>query len=92
MPWKKGQSGNPLGKKNINAPTVKALFCALGGPHGKRYAEMLHQLAVEPHDDPHVRVKALGIIASYVWGKPKETVELSAPDGKPLVIVHEHKA
>ena len=80
MPWQKGQSGNPNGPKR-KEDSVKAMFVALGGADGKAYADQLHRIATGAHDDVHARLKAIGIIANYVWGKPKERLEVTAPEG-----------
>jgi hypothetical protein len=60
------------------------ILTRLGGPDGEEYAKQLHALAVQPHHDAHVRLKALAIIAPYVWGKPRETVELTGAEGGPI--------
>jgi hypothetical protein len=45
---------------------------------------------VLPHPDVHARLKALAIIAMYVWAKPKEKFELTGADGGPVRVVHEY--
>lgn len=90
MPWQKGQSGNPQGRKP-NGHTAKDFFCALGGPNGEAYAKQLHQIATGQHDDAQARLKALAIIAPYVWGKPVETVALDAHVSSQTTVVHQHE-
>ena len=85
MPFLPGQGGRPKGAKN-HGHIARDLFAKLGGPHGKKYAKQLHALACGDHDDIHARIKALAIIAPYIWGKPKETIGLEGGDGGPVVI------
>lgn len=92
MPFQKGQGGRPKGATNKASAHALEVFLKLGGPHGKQYAQQLHDLATKPHDDPHVRLKALAIIAPYIWGKPIERHEVSGVDGGPVRVVHEHHA
>lgn len=93
MPFTKGQSGNPKGRKPKGF-TMHDSFARLGGKDGKQYAEQLHQLAVGKHDDVHARLKALAIIAPYIWGRPIERHEVSGPGGGPIAttVIHEHHA
>ena len=86
MPFKKGQGGRPAGARNRVGKEARDLFTKLGGTDGKAYAEQLHQLAAGKHDDPHARLKALAIIAPYLWGKPVERLEHSGVDGGALEI------
>ena len=91
MPFKKGQGGRPPGAANRLTANAKQIFLTLGGLNGKAYAQQLHNLAVSPETDPHARLKALAIIAPYVWGKPTEYVEMSGPSGG-AVQIHHHFA
>lgn len=86
--WKPGQSGNPRGRKR-NGNTAKDIFTILGGPNGREFADQLYALACGVHDDPGIRVKALAIIAPYIWGKPVETVKLDADITANTKVVHE---
>lgn len=88
MPFKPGEGGRRAGSRNKVGADARALFVQLGGANGQTYAEQLHQLAA--HKDPHVRMKAITLIASYVWGKPTETVDLKADVTTATTIVHEH--
>lgn len=85
MPWQKGQSGNPRGRRR-NGNTAKDWFCKLGGENGKQYAERLHGMAMDPKSPDALR--ALALIAGYVWGKPKEIVEIDLPRLPVVSIVH----
>lgn len=86
MPFKKGQGGRPKGAPNKVGRDVRALFAQLGGPDGEVYAKQLHAIAAGQHDDVHARLKALTLIAGYVWGKPTEHVQLEGEGGGPVVI------
>lgn len=86
MPYQKGQGGRPKGVRNRATQAATDIFAKLGGPNGKLYAAQLHALACGPHDDPHVRIKALALIVPYVWGKPTEHMTLSGEDGGPVAI------
>lgn len=66
------------------------VFFDLGGENGHLYAKQLHAIACEPHPDVQARLKALSLIAPYVWGKPVEKHEISGKDGGPVRVVHEH--
>lgn len=86
MPFQPGQGGRPRGARNRVSRQVGDAFLKLGGPNGQQYAKQLHELATGKHDDPHVRIKALAIIAPYVWGKPTEHVEVAGEGGGPVQI------
>lgn len=88
MPFKPGQGGRPKGIPNKATRAVHEAFTKLGGPNGQKYAKQLHDLACGVHDDPHVRIKALAIIAPYVWGKPKDTLDVQG--GMQLRVTWEH--
>ncbi|HAM59498.1 MAG TPA: hypothetical protein DCQ64_30455 [Candidatus Rokubacteria bacterium] len=84
MPWAKGQSGNPHGRRKLPKPqTKKDWFCSLGGEEGEAYARELDRLA-RRGKDPLVRLKAIAIIAPYVWQKLPERHSLEGPDGGPI--------
>ena len=86
MAFRKGEGGRPLGATNRAGREAALLFKKLGGPNGKRYAQQLHELAVGKHDDVHARIKALAIIAPYIWGKPTETHQLIGEGGGPVIV------
>ena len=82
-------TGKPPSIRSRGSHATSEPFLRLGGPHGKKYAEQLHQLATGKHDDPNVRIKALAIIAPYVWGKPVERYEHSGSIAMPLPVTFE---
>lgn len=92
MGYKKGEGGRPRGVKNHVRKNVQDVFRALGGEDGEQYAQQLHALACGAHDDPHVRIKALAIIAPYLWGKPTEDVRVSGSvQLMPVRVTHEYR-
>ena len=89
MPFKKGQGGRPRGVGNHVKAEVRDIWDKLGGPDGERYAIRLHELATARDIDPHVQIKALAVIAPYVWRKMAERLEVTGAEGGPI-IVHDH--
>ena len=90
MPFQKGEGGRPKGAKNKVPNTARELFEQLGGPCGEAYAQQLHTIATAPHGDVHARLKALAILGPYLWGKPKENIELSGSLAIATRVVHEY--
>jgi hypothetical protein len=90
--FQQGQGGRPRGAKNRVGKEVRDVFVQLGGADGKAYAAQLHQLATGQHSDPHVRIKALAIIAPYIWGRPTERMEVTGADGGSVQINHHYSA
>jgi len=86
LPFTRGQGGRPRGARNKSTQPAYDIFVHLGGPNGKRYAAQLHALACGKDTDAHVRVKALALIAPYVWGKPTEHLAVSGEDGGPIAV------
>lgn len=78
--------GRKSGTPNKVTSAVGCILQELGGPRGELYAHQLHALACEPHGDPNVRIKALSLIAPYVWQKLPERQEITGLDGADLVI------
>jgi len=78
--------GRSRGTPNKVSSAVRDIWRELGGPDGEAYAQQLHRIATEPHGDVHARIKALSIIAPYVWKKLAEQVEVTGTNGGPLVI------
>lgn len=87
---RQGGPGRPKGARNKVDKETCAIFLKLGGADGKVYAERLHELATGAHDDPNVRIKALALIAPYVWGKPTERHEHTGPGGGPITVNHHY--
>ena len=81
MPRKKGSPGKTLSMTGLT-------LVELGGPGGEKYARQLDKW--QAHEDPNVSLKALSLIAPYVWGKPVEKHEHTGKDGGPVRVVHEY--
>jgi hypothetical protein len=90
VPFKKGQGGRPRGAANKTTTATAHILTELGGPNGQKYADQLFTLATGVHSDPHVRIKALSLIAPYVWGKPTEHVKLEGTLNVNTRVVHEY--
>ena len=80
MGWKKGQSGNPGGrKKELKEITELAKEAS---PAAFEQIQDLSQNC----KDPRVRLSASQYILDRAWGKPAQAVEVSGKDGKDLTI------
>jgi len=79
MPFKPGQSGNPLGKKQFHANLQKQLRENLMHLCPKAIKQLEKML-----DDPDHMEFAIREIFLRVYGKVPEHVELSGEDGVPL--------
>ena len=60
----------------------------VGGPNGRLFARELKRLALHAKDEA-TRVKALAVIAPYVWRKQADRLEVTGANGGPLE-VHDH--
>ena len=91
----KGQKtgGRTVGTPNKRTSAEQTIFEALAGPKGELYDQKLHEIASGAHGDHHARLKAIQIIAPYLWRKLPEAHEHSGPGGGPMqmtTVVHEH--
>lgn len=93
MPRPKGLAktgGRQAGTPNKRTPEEAQIFEALGGPRGEVYAQKLHEIAALPHNDIHARLKAIALIAPYVWPKPKELTAEGQATAIATVVNHIH--
>ena len=87
MAWKKGQSGNPLGrpKEKAFADTIRMVLAEDCPKTGKRklrrLAEKLYEQAMKGE------AWAMCQIADRLDGKPAQALEHSGPDGEPITKV-----
>jgi hypothetical protein len=86
--WKKGQSGNPGGKRSKERQEVMRLVRGLEEGRGaEAIVEELWSIAVS-HPDDHrwagPRVTALRELADRCWGKPVAAMQVTGADGGPL--------
>lgn len=80
MPWAKGQSGNPKGRK-AEADPVKKFARERSVEAIKRLAELVKS------EDGNVAIKASNAILDRAYGKPAQAV--TGEDGGPLRLVIE---
>jgi hypothetical protein len=93
MAWKKGESGNPLGRareKALQAYGIKKYLGKLWGKHGQKLADVLYELITNPQTDQHVRIKAITVMAPYLWGRPMETLEIKGNVSGSVRVVHQY--
>lgn len=84
--WKKGQSGNPAGRKKRDALIDEFFEGVISekAPVERRWAllERMFTSAMNPNRKDHA--KMVEICANYYFGKPRERIEMSGPGGKPM--------
>ena len=79
MAFQKGQSGNPGGRPKEDAE-VKALARAAG-------PEAIEKLvALMRGDESRTALAAAQALLDRGYGKPSQAVEMSGPEGEPLVV------
>jgi len=83
--WKKGQSGNPTGRKpDKELAILRKEAREVFGPYAKEAVNTIVELMKSSSVDK-VRLAAADLIATRVWGKAPEKVELTGADGKDLL-------
>lgn len=84
--WRKGQSGNPAGRKKRDALIDEFLEGVVNAkdPRERRLAllERHFQSAMNPSRKDHA--KLVEMLEHLYWGKPRERVEMSGPGGAPI--------
>lgn len=89
MPFVKGQSGNPKGRKPVGT-TMAEYIRKIGGQNGEIYVDKLHQLATQPHDDARVRIMAIQVLVERGFGRPPQDVNVSGQLDSRTTVVHEY--
>jgi hypothetical protein len=79
-PWQPGQSGNPNGRSKVAAEVR-----ALARQHCPEAIDTLVRLMRES-DDERVRLSAAESLLDRGVGKPAQAVEVSGPDGEPILV------
>ena len=90
--WKKGQSGNPGGRKKRDAILDEFFEEVVRGQtkDGQPFAverrrallERLYTSAMDTRRKDHGRL--LEVVCAYYFGKPRERLEMSGPGGGPI--------
>ena len=76
--FSKGQSGNPFGRPKEYRDFVD-LARQMGSP--KAFETLVRDME---SGDPRAEVQAAMGMLAYAWGKPKQAIEHSGPDGGPI--------
>jgi hypothetical protein len=85
MPFKKGESGNKKGRATEKAQRER-LAKDLLSPYVNRAVSVVADMLPE-HNSAEDRKWAVGMVFSYVFGKPGQVVELQGKNGAPLTAV-----
>lgn len=80
MPFEKGKSGNPGGRKKGENPLVD-----LARAHCEEAMLGIIDLSKNAKDDK-IKLRAKEIIIERAWGKAVQAMELSGADGDPLSV------
>lgn len=80
MAFKKGQSGNPKGRAVVTEQQ-KRVASELLSPYVDKAVEVINT-HLNKVDDPDGQRWAVGIITSYVFGKPKQEMDLTTQGNK----------
>ena len=85
MPWQKGQSGNPGGRKPVHESLAEMVR------KRTRDGKILLEKAMEllEHPDPDVRKATVAMLKEWGWGKAPQPVQVQpGPDGPLMQIVY----
>lgn len=79
--FKPGQSGNPGGMPKLTAEVRRmAVECAA------KVFPVAQQIALDPDANERARVAAIRLVMEYAVPKPAQALELSGPEGGPLLL------
>lgn len=80
---RKGGGRPALGK------SIAEYIRSLGGEDGRVYADKLHEMAVLPHDNPMIRLKAIELLTKRGWPEALD-VNLTGEMNAITTVIHEH--
>lgn len=89
MPFKPGNNANPKGRP----PTGQSLaeyIRKLGGENGKVYADKLHAIAVEPHENVNARLVAIDKLMERGYGSPPKSLDINGTLNTQTTVTHEY--
>jgi hypothetical protein len=84
MPFRKGQSGNPKGRRKD--PEGKGELKALARTHTKEAVETLVAV-MKSADKDAARVQAATALLDRGWGRPEQRTEVTGAEGESLTVV-----
>lgn len=84
MPWKKGESGNPRGRKPGHGSLAEYVRQKAGGESGRVYVDALHKLATAKDTPPQVQLSAITALMDRGWGRPQQTHQLVGDPSQPI--------
>lgn len=86
MPFKKGQSGNPSGRPKKTRDIEAMVRAKLEAGEKNAAIEGLWAEATNPDNKGSERNKAWELLMAYAYGKPRQRVEHSGPEGGSIKI------
>ena len=75
MPFQKGQSGNPRGRPPGGTSVAEYVRAKAGGD-GRRYIDVLDELAMDEKQPAKIRIDAARILLSRGFGNPPEEIRV----------------
>lgn len=81
MPWKKGQSGNPNGRKKGVPNKATASLQDIAQEFTGAAVQALSEIVVDKEAPPQARVAAANALLDRGYGRPKQTLETNLNAG-----------
>lgn len=88
--WKKGQSGNPLGKPKTtlklkrDGKIVEVSLSELAREYTLKSLATMVSIMVDKENPAEVRLRAASMLHDRGWGKTPQAVELTGANGGPI--------
>ena len=89
MPFQPGNNANPKGRPPTGTSLAEYIR-KLGGEDGKVYADKLHAIAVEPHDNVNARMTAINTLLERGYGSPPKDINLNGTLNTQTTVTHEY--